>query len=504
MIEFAIIAPLLFLLIVGMVDVGLVVFGNSVGSNAAREGARVGIVNYKDADVVGSDDNDAIRDAVLAKLGTTLIGTPTIGARCLTGGTNAVKVCSNARVDFDLIEVTVTWQHVGITPFVSDSTHTDISRLVIVGEINIDDDGPAPPLQFTVDSPTVVEGEPGEQPALEFTVSRSHNAAAASVTYTATSGTATVGVDFVATTGSLSFTAGGALTATAQVLVNGDDAIEGDETLTLVLSNPSPSGSQVNNGTGTITNDDFDTTPPVLLSVEIRDGDGDGKLDFLVATFDEPLGCTGSWTFSDASGGSVQTSAVNGSLVQVFLNEGAGFNTGPTVTVSSNQACDLAGNQAGVQSGPIIDRAAPRVVGLSSPVKGSIVGRAQTSDTIQFVLSEAVTGVPGTPAVTISDPSTTANDNYAVAGISSSSSLGRNDYITTNNRTATFTSTVTVAGTNVTVRLGTCSGNGCASTSAAAGTATNTGSVVVTPASTLRDAANNAAGGTFTITTRLF
>ena len=57
MVEFALVSVVAFALIFGLAEIGLVVFGNSIGSSAARDGARVGLVNYVDADVPGSADH---------------------------------------------------------------------------------------------------------------------------------------------------------------------------------------------------------------------------------------------------------------------------------------------------------------------------------------------------------------------------------------------------------------------------------------------------------------
>ena len=67
MVEFALVSVVAFALIFGLAELGLVVFGNSVGSSAARDGARVGLVNYVDADVAGSPNNLAVPVATLAR-----------------------------------------------------------------------------------------------------------------------------------------------------------------------------------------------------------------------------------------------------------------------------------------------------------------------------------------------------------------------------------------------------------------------------------------------------
>jgi hypothetical protein len=133
MVEFAIVSVVAFLLMFGMADIGLVVFGNSIGSGAARDGARVGLIRYVDADVTGSANNLAIVDAVQKRLvgmihyqSTTVVCRP---ADNLTG----TEPCQPASVDLDrgdLIEVTVTWQDKGLPPV---STHSATARMAIGG-----------------------------------------------------------------------------------------------------------------------------------------------------------------------------------------------------------------------------------------------------------------------------------------------------------------------------------------------------------------------------------
>jgi Flp pilus assembly protein TadG len=65
LVEFAIILPLLLLIIFGVIDLGRAFYTSVVLSNAAREGARFAALNYGDAAV--SPIEDAIRIAALAE-----------------------------------------------------------------------------------------------------------------------------------------------------------------------------------------------------------------------------------------------------------------------------------------------------------------------------------------------------------------------------------------------------------------------------------------------------
>ncbi|HKN39992.1 MAG TPA: TadE family protein, partial [Acidimicrobiia bacterium] len=116
MVEFALVSVVAFALIFGLAELGLVVFGNSVGSSAARDGARVGLVNYVDADVAGSPNNLAVLAAVKQRLvGLVTYQSATVVCRPADDLTTT-EPCEPTSVDLarsDLIEVAVTWRHKG-------------------------------------------------------------------------------------------------------------------------------------------------------------------------------------------------------------------------------------------------------------------------------------------------------------------------------------------------------------------------------------------------------
>jgi hypothetical protein len=135
MVEFALVSVVAFALIFGMAELGLVVFGNSIGSSAARDGARVGLVNYVDADVAGSPNNQAILAAVKRRLvGLVTYQSATVVCRPADDLT-ATEACQPGSVDLarnDLIEVAVTWRHKGALAFGA-ATHSATARMVIGG-----------------------------------------------------------------------------------------------------------------------------------------------------------------------------------------------------------------------------------------------------------------------------------------------------------------------------------------------------------------------------------
>jgi len=141
-VEFAFVAPILFVMIFALADFALAELSDAAGANAAREGARVGILYYDGAHTAGSANNTKITDAVRAKLAGTVRGTPTVAVRCLNpngtaraGGGSCSTVAGDViEVGSDLIEVSVTWTRKGgITGFIRSPTRTDKAVTRIVG-----------------------------------------------------------------------------------------------------------------------------------------------------------------------------------------------------------------------------------------------------------------------------------------------------------------------------------------------------------------------------------
>ena len=112
-----------------------------------------------------------------------------------------------------------------------------------------------PPALLSVADATAAEPGEGQSATLDFVVTLNPAASAAvTVDYGTSDGTATAGADYTATNGTLTFTAG-ETSKTVSVIVLGDSHNEGNETLTLTLSNAV--GAVIDDGeaTGTITND---------------------------------------------------------------------------------------------------------------------------------------------------------------------------------------------------------------------------------------------------------
>ena len=134
-----------------------------------------------------------------------------------------------------------------------------------------DDDAPS----MTVANASVAEGDSGTKD-LAFTVTLS-SASNTDVTvkYATANGTATAGSDYTATNGTLTIPAG-QTTGQIKVPVGGDTVDEGDETLTLTLTEPEGATLADGEATGTITDDDG--TPALSVAGgEVTEGNEGAK-----------------------------------------------------------------------------------------------------------------------------------------------------------------------------------------------------------------------------------
>lgn len=406
LLEFAIVAPVIFLLMFTMIDLSLIIIGNTVGGNAAREGARVGIIDFDCADnhdgcPSPSPNYNKIVAAVDRLLGGLVRDRQAVRVRCLSPATNPSNpqevACKKGviRVDRDLIEVRVQWRHIGASPFVANQIHTDVARMVIVGKPDLS--APPPP-------PTT--------------------------TTTATS----------------------------------------------VATPP----------------------PPRRTSLEMFDRDVDGRVDQVVATFDQPLpsSCATSsmWALTNTpSGGTLAGVAVSGMQATLTINEGSGPPDTAVgsfrVTFSPTGTCVAEGfNELPT------DKAGPVPVSISSTNGGSLSGKMEAGDELSITFSEAVTGVPTTATVTEEDPSGSGNDTLAITNITAGTlDTGSDNYVTKNNKVASLSANVSVVSSQVTLALtGSCSGDGCGELGSGQGT------FIYRPHPSMTDLVGNAAAGSFT------
>lgn len=128
------------------------------------------------------------------------------------------------------------------------------SEYAYIDDISVTAIGPVAPT-FAISSAALFEGNSGIKD-MNFTVTLSISANA-TVNFATTAGTATAQNDYNTTSGTLTFTAGGATSQTVSVPIIGDTGVEPNETFTITLSNPT-GGTVIGTASaiGTIQNDD--------------------------------------------------------------------------------------------------------------------------------------------------------------------------------------------------------------------------------------------------------
>ena len=131
---------------------------------------------------------------------------------------------------------------------------------------------------LSISDAQVTEGDSGTA-ELEFTITRSNNAFNTEVKVSSSNGTASSNDYTAINNQTVSFSSGGDLSKTIKVEVKGDEVVEADETINLVLSAPVNGEIDDGTGVGTILNDDSAT---VTLSGAITVTEGDsGKLTYV-------------------------------------------------------------------------------------------------------------------------------------------------------------------------------------------------------------------------------
>ena len=134
MVESALVLPLLIFMLLGGVDLGMWVFQSTQAASAARSGARVGTVRFRQADQWYSDDEAAIfraisRDAGRADFEAEIRCVGPGDTKPLLGGCQSASVMGP-----DRILVKVTWERPTVTPVTKmlfGSTHRVSSTAVM-------------------------------------------------------------------------------------------------------------------------------------------------------------------------------------------------------------------------------------------------------------------------------------------------------------------------------------------------------------------------------------
>ena len=165
----------------------------------------------------------------------------------------------------------------------------------------------APVSHFSINSVALTEGDAGTT-NLTFTISYTGTKNNISVDWATANGTATAGADYVASSGTATFTIAGATSQTINIPVNGDLLDEANETFTVNLSNPTPAATaDITTPTGTGTINDNDPTPSLVINdVSQTEGNvGTTNANFTV-TLSAPSGRNVTVNYATANGTAVQ------------------------------------------------------------------------------------------------------------------------------------------------------------------------------------------------------
>ncbi len=269
-------------------------------------------------------------------------------------------------------------------------------------------------------------------------------------------------------------------------------------------------GTGAGNGDFTGTVYTLDRTAPTLTSLEMLDTDTNGKVNQVKATFSETLATTSAttpWTLASVpSGGTLTSVSRTGAVVTLTVAEGTGAADTAVgaftvaLAASSTGVKDAAGNQASFAATAPADVAKPVLLGVTD-TNGTTDGLIQAADTLSLTFSEALKAstVPAAPTVTESRPAS-GNTTLSIPGVTNGAlSMGAPDYVATASTAVTFAGSATASGTGLTVTVGACSTN-CTRPTAPATTPT----VAFTAATTLTDAAGNAATRAYSWVARAF
>jgi Flp pilus assembly protein TadG len=111
-VEFALIAPLLFMLVFAIIDFGFGIHAWDATHNAAREGARFGAVNPSTAQIEARVRRaaDFLDQSVMS-----------VSVRCAPEGSSSFGVCGSGSswLEGDVVRVTVSYQYSYMTPLPS-------------------------------------------------------------------------------------------------------------------------------------------------------------------------------------------------------------------------------------------------------------------------------------------------------------------------------------------------------------------------------------------------
>ena len=278
-----------------------------------------------------------------------------------------------------------------------------------VGTITNDDALPS----LSINDVSVAEGNSGTASAV-FTVSLSAaSGQTVTVNYATADGTAVAPGDYTAASGTLTFAAG-QTTRTITVLVNGDTAVETDETFTVGLSGAANATIADATGIGTITNDD--ALVPTVTSISPTAGPTAGGTTVTIAG----TNFTGATAVS--FGGTAATTFTVNSATQITATAPARAAGTVDITVTT---------PGGTSAANAADRytyvAAPTVTSIS-PNQGPVAG-----GTTVTITGTGFAAAPGAGAVRFGTATATytINSNTQITAVAPAGAVGAVDITVT-------------------------------------------------------------------------
>ncbi|HEX6834896.1 MAG TPA: Calx-beta domain-containing protein [Rudaea sp.] len=238
--------------------------------------------------------------------------------------------------------------------------------------------------------------------SLTVTIERTGGTDPATVAYATSDATASAGSDYTATSGTATFAAG-ATTATFTIPILDDSAVEGDETFSIALSDPSPGAvlGAIANATVTIVDDDFHGTIE-LSSATYSVGEGDGSLS---VTFTRSGGSAGAISATYATSDDSASAPADYAATSGTVNWADGDTAPKTITI------------------PIVDDALVEPsetfsIALSAPAGGATIGAigTATATIVDNDVAPAGTVAFTIGAVTVNETSGNATVQVARSG----------------------------------------------------------------------------------------
>ena len=301
--------------------------------------------------------------------------------------------------------------------------------------------------QFSINDVSITEGNSGTT-NLTYTINRTSNATASSVSYAITGGTATSGSDYQTfVSGTINFIAGGASTQTISVVVNGDVVVEDNETVIVTLSNPVNGAISTATGTGTINNDDT-ATLTLTGGVAKNEGNSGNTAYTFTATLSAPV--QGGFEVAYATGNGTATVGTDytdndGSLT--FTGTAGETRTWTVDVLGDNlvEATETFEAALGAISATSATQAAVIAI-AGTPQTATITNDDQATVSLAGNVSQSEAVTPQVFTVTLSNP-VDINVTVNFSTSDGTATTADNDYTAVTNQTVTFTAGSTTAQT---------------------------------------------------------